>query len=108
MALDVEKLTLGEVAKVEELSGQSIAEIGNDTAPKGKALAALAFVTKKREDPSYSWNDAMSLTFDQAQEILGMNDDEDEQEDPTQPEDSAPSKSGRRSKKSAAPADPQP
>lgn len=70
--LDINKLTLGEVAKVEELSGQPISAIGDEAAPQGLTLAALAFVAKRRQDPKYPWNDALSLTFDDATAILGI------------------------------------
>lgn len=78
MSLNVNRLTLGEVAKVEELSGMPISAIGDDDRPKGLALAALAFVAKRREDPKYSWNQAQGLTLDEAQDILGMNQPEDD------------------------------
>lgn len=82
MALDINRLTLGEVAKIEELSGQSISAIGDEDAPKGKALAAMAFVAKRRENPKFSWNEATALTFDEANELIGLStDDEDETED---------------------------
>lgn len=84
---DINRLTLGEVAKIEELSGMPISEIGNDDKPKGLALAALAFVAKRRQDPKFSWNDAQSLTFDEANEILGL-DATDEQEETAAPLDS--------------------
>lgn len=77
--IDVNKLTLGEVAKIEELSGQPISAIGDDDKPKGLALAALAFVAKRREDKAFSWNAAQELTFDEAQAILGLNQDDDEE-----------------------------
>lgn len=80
MALNVERLTLGEVAKIEELSGQPISAIGEDDKPKGLALAAMAFVAKRREDPKFTWNAAQNLTFDEANEILGLTEGEDEQE----------------------------
>lgn len=79
--LDVNKLTLGEVAKVEELSGHPISAIGDEDKPKGLALAALAFVAKRRQDPKFSWNDAQGLTFDEANEILGFGQDDQEDQD---------------------------
>ena len=51
MALNINSLTLGEVAKVEELSGLPFSSIAEDDKPKGLALAALAFVAKRRVDP---------------------------------------------------------
>lgn len=78
MTIDINRLTLGEVAKIEELSGQPITAIGDDERPKGLALAALAFVAKRREDPKFSWNAAQELTFDEANTILGLGGDEEE------------------------------
>lgn len=100
MAIDIDKLTLGEVAKIEELSGLPISAIGDDDRPKGLALAALAFVAKRRQDPKFSWNAAQELTFDEAQQILGLNDDADsaDEADPTEPS-SMPNRAARRSKK---------
>lgn len=78
--MNINKLTLGEIAKVEELSGISINEIGGNTAPQGKAMAALVFVLKRREDPSFTFNDAMNLGIDDLNSVLGV--DEDELPDP--------------------------
>lgn len=77
---DLQKLTLGEVAKIEELSGQSITSIGEDNTPKGLMLAALAMVVKRREDPSFSWNKAQELTFADASVLVGISTTEDEEE----------------------------
>lgn len=113
MAFDIEKLTLGEVAKVEELSGQSITAIAEDDSPKGNALAALAWVAKHREDPKFTWNQARGLTFAEANEILGMGDDEPDEEEPDEvdptnpPEDSSPSTSGSKPRKTVKPEAPQ-
>lgn len=76
---DIQKLTLGELAKVEELAGLSMSALGDDAAPKGLALAALAMVVKRRQQmaeglpPKFSWNEALGLATDEAMEILGMN-----------------------------------
>lgn len=70
--LDVESLTLGEVAKIEELSGQSITVIGDDERPKGLMMAALLFITKRREDPAYTWNAACGTSMAEATAALGF------------------------------------
>ena len=75
--MDIQKLTLGEIAKVEELSGLSINEIGSQKAPQGKALAALVFVMKRRDDNKFTFADAMDLSMDEVTEILGLNDEDD-------------------------------
>lgn len=69
---DLSKLSLGEMAKIEELSGQPIAALSDESAPKGLALAALALIAKRREDPSFTWNAAQDLTFQEANDILGL------------------------------------
>tara|TARA_R110000822_G_scaffold123979_1_gene258492 strand:+ start:5908 stop:6153 length:246 start_codon:yes stop_codon:yes gene_type:complete len=70
--MDIQKLTLGEVSKVEELSGLPIGALGDDTKPKGKLLIALAYVIKRREDDSYRPHDAEKLTMDEVSELLGF------------------------------------
>ncbi|GAA2082175.1 hypothetical protein GCM10009840_17830 [Pseudolysinimonas kribbensis] len=80
-ALNINSLTLGEVAKVEELSGQAFGAIAQEDKPKGLALAALAFVAKRRSDPKYSWNDAQGLTFAEFGELITLGDDENEEGD---------------------------
>lgn len=76
--MDINTLTLGEVAKIEELSGQSVAALAKDDAPKGLSMAAMAYVTKRRTDLTFKWEDALALTMPEVYEILGMSD-----EDPT-------------------------
>lgn len=75
--MDVNSLTLGEVAKVEDLAGMSISAISDAEKPKGRALAALAFVFQRRADPTFTWNQAQDLTLEQANTILGITDDDD-------------------------------
>lgn len=50
--LDVEDLTLDEVAEIENITGVAIDDAFNEGAPKGKALKAFAYVLMLREDPS--------------------------------------------------------
>lgn len=105
--LDITRLTLGEVATIEELSGQSISAIGEENSPKGKTLAAMAFVAKRREElaagvtPTFKWNDALGLTFEEANALIGLSDDEDEEAaaDPTEAGEPATPSPRTRSKK---------
>ncbi|HZX00359.1 MAG TPA: hypothetical protein VFF10_09875 [Trueperaceae bacterium] len=93
---DVKSLTLGEIDRIEELSGRSIDSIGDDGAPKGKMLAAMVFVMKRREHlaagrpPSPTdWNDALGMTMVEANAVLGITKDE-PQDAPAEPEPKAP------------------
>jgi hypothetical protein len=75
MALNINTLTLGEVAKVEELSGLSFSAIADDQKPKGLALAALAFVAKRRSEPKFTWNEAQQLTMADLSDLISMGDE---------------------------------
>ncbi len=73
MAFSIDNLTLGEIARVEEVSGQSIASIADSGAPKGKTLAVLVMVAQRRHDKNYTMKDAEQLTMTEALELLGLN-----------------------------------
>lgn len=70
MAFDVSKLTLGEIAKVEELSGYGIGMIEDPATPKGKLFVALAYIIQKRSDPTYTLAKAEQLTLIEAERIV--------------------------------------
>lgn len=81
--IDISTLTLGEVAKIEDLSGLPISALSDEEKPKGLALAALAMIVKRRTgEPAFSWNQAQALTFDQVGELLGLGEPEADEDDP--------------------------
>jgi len=67
--MNFETLTLDEIETIENLTGISIDKLGEDSTPKGKNLKAIIYVMKKREDASftieqagkYSLTDALAL-----------------------------------------------
>lgn len=72
MAIDIRRYTMGEIAHIESLSGQSIKVLEADESPVGLTLAAVALVEKRRQGvPDFTWNQAQALTFLEVQEILG-------------------------------------
>lgn len=76
---DINTLTLGEVAKVEEISGQAITSVGDAKTPKARLMCGLAFVIQRRSLPGYTLKLAEALTLAEAQEIIGWNDDDDDE-----------------------------
>ena len=68
----LEHLTLGEVAAIENLSGMSIKAMAEGDSPMGKMMAAMAYVIKRRSNPDYTFADAMNLTMEEANEIMGV------------------------------------
>jgi len=88
MAFDATKLTLGEIEKVEDISRLSIDQIGEDGVPKARMLAALVYVVKRREDPTFQFDQAREFTQDEALQLIG-GDDEGDAETPADPTASA-------------------
>lgn len=75
--IDILTLTLDEVATIENLSGQGIGSLNDDEKPKGLVLAALAMIAKRKAgDKTFTWNQARQLTLPEANEILGIHDDD--------------------------------
>jgi hypothetical protein len=93
MSINFNQLSMREIATIEELSGLPISTYSNDEAPKGLALAALAFVVKHRENSSFTWNDAQDLTMADVTALIGL--DDAEEESPLPSEDESP-KGGKR------------
>jgi hypothetical protein len=76
--MDISRLTLGEIAKVEEIAGQTINSLSDNEKPKGKLLIGLAYVIKRRENPKFSMLEAEALTMDDISEILGLTEEEED------------------------------
>lgn len=76
----VDQLTLGELALVEKRSGQSVSALGSDKPSMGVMLW-LAYVVKRREDPTFSEQQAADLTLAEMGELIDTGDEQ--EEDPT-------------------------
>lgn len=69
--VDLTSLTLGEVATIEDLSGIALSDL--EGKPQGKFLAALVMVIKRRTgDPTFTFNQALAMPMDEAQQLLGL------------------------------------
>lgn len=68
--MDFQTLTLGEISKIEEISGLPLSAMADEDKPKGKQMAAIAFIMKKRQDSSYTLKQAEALTFTEVTELL--------------------------------------
>lgn len=71
---DFESLTLDEVETIELISGSSIDELMASGKPKGKALKAIIFIAKKRENPNFTIEDAGKYSLKDAQSIFEVED----------------------------------
>lgn len=69
-------LTLDEVETIENLTGSAMDELMGAGKLKGKALKAVVWVAKKRNDPNYKIEDAGKVTFTEALELFQSNGDD--------------------------------
>lgn len=63
--LDMNALTLGEIAQIEDIAGQSISVMADDAAPKAKLMAAMAYIARRREDPTYTLQQAEAMSMEE-------------------------------------------
>jgi hypothetical protein len=76
MNVDINTLTLGEVATVETLSGLAIDQLGQDGIPKGRLYAAIIFVLNKRANPDYKFEDALNLDMAALTDMFQVDDED--------------------------------
>lgn len=77
MSFSINDLSMGEIAQIEELTGQSISQLGDDSQPKAKFMTALAWMSKRREDPSFTFGQAEALNLAEVSEIISGQKDAD-------------------------------
>lgn len=66
LSLDIQDLTVEEIEIIEDYLDLPIDKAFGPDAKRGKLLRAVAFVTKRREDPSYTMEQAGSLKVQMA------------------------------------------
>ena len=60
-SIDINDLTIGEVVEIEDLTGLPLDALGQADKPKGRMLQALAYISKRRDNPDYTWEMAGEL-----------------------------------------------
>lgn len=71
MSLSLDQLTMGEIDQLEKIMGTGISAVADESAPKARFLIAIAYLAKRREDPSFTLSDAEALTLAEVNEITG-------------------------------------
>jgi len=69
--MDFENITLGEIAEIEDYAGMSFTEIGDDKPGVYRLRIALAWVIKRRVDPSFTIKQAEALTPNDLSALFG-------------------------------------
>jgi hypothetical protein len=59
-------LTIGEIVTIEELTGLPFDAMTDPDKPKGKLLQAIAYISKRREDPEFTFEMAGDLKLNLA------------------------------------------
>jgi len=69
--IDFNSMTLNEIELIEQLTSRNIDSIMADDAPRGRAFKAIIFVYKKRTDSNYTFEQAGSLSLEEASALFG-------------------------------------
>ena len=59
--IDINDLTISEVVEIEDLTGRPLDALGQADTPKGRMLQALAYISKRRDNPDFTFEDAGAL-----------------------------------------------
>ena len=83
--LNIDDLTIEDVVDLEEKSGLTASELfgpDGDEKPRGRALQALVWICVRRDDPSFTFEDAGKMKFAELQS--GVTIVEDDPSDPSE------------------------
>jgi hypothetical protein len=64
-------MTLNEIEEIELLTGRNIDAIMADDAPRGRTFKAIIWIMKRRNDPSYTFEQAGAVTLEEAAVLFG-------------------------------------
>ena len=59
--IDINSLTIAEVVEIEDRTGMPLDALGQADKPKGRMLQALAYISKRRDNPDFTWEMAGEL-----------------------------------------------
>ena len=72
--IDINDLTIGEIVEIEERTGLPLDALGQADKPKGKMLQALAYISKRRDNPDFTWEMAGELKISTASDPVDPSD----------------------------------
>ena len=72
--IDISDLTIAEVVEIEERTGLPLDALGQADKPKGKMLQALAYISKRRDNPDFTWEMAGALKISTASDPVDPSD----------------------------------
>ena len=72
--IDINDLTIGEIVEIEERTGLPLDALGQADKPKGLMLQALAYISKRRDNPDFTWEMAGALKISTASDPVDPSD----------------------------------
>ena len=72
--IDINDLTIAEIVEIEERTGMPLDALGQADKPKGKMLQALAYISKRRDNPDFTWEMAGALKISPASDPVDPSD----------------------------------
>ena len=72
--IDINDLTIAEVVEIEERTGLPLDALGQADKPKGLMLQALAYISKRRDNPDFTWEMAGALKISTASDPVDPSD----------------------------------
>ena len=70
--LDLNDLTIAEISEIEELLNLPFDAMSDPSRPKGRLLQAMAYVSKKRLDPNFTFEMAGALKLNMTSEDASL------------------------------------
>jgi hypothetical protein len=64
--MNFDNLTLGEIEEIELLTGSSLDDLFKDGHPKGRAMRAIYYISRKKNEPDYKFEDSKDVTQKEA------------------------------------------
>ena len=61
LEFNLDDLTIGEICEIEELTGQPFDALNDPSKPKGKMLQAMAYISKRRDNPDFTFEMAGNI-----------------------------------------------
>ena len=71
--MSMTKLTVGDIAEIEQISDLPFSALGDANTPKGKLMQAVAYVLKRKDNPAFTFEDAGQLSMDEINTLLEEN-----------------------------------
>jgi len=75
--MNFDNLTLGDIEEIELLTGASLDVLFQSGQPKGRAMRAVYFISRKKVEPSYKFEDSANVTQKEAMDYVQGNNPKD-------------------------------